>query len=78
MAFRALISAGEMAGIGIAAIIAASCTDNGGGGDDTGRDMSPDGMDTPSTSVKKRIRVAPGKAAKSAWQYWTQRDLRTS
>jgi hypothetical protein len=44
-AFSALISAGEMAGIGMAATLAASCTDNGSGGCDAGRDVSPDGTD---------------------------------
>jgi hypothetical protein len=73
-AFSALISAGETAGIGIAATLSASCTDNGS---DTGRDVSPDGTDMPSASVTNRVRVAAGKAAKSASQYWTHRDLKT-
>jgi hypothetical protein len=67
-----------MAGGGMAATLAARCTDNGGDGGDTGRDVSPDGTDMPSTSVTNRVCIAAGKAAKSASQYWTHFDLRTS
>jgi hypothetical protein len=38
-----------MAGGGMAATLAARCTDNGGDCGDTGRDVSPDGTDMPST-----------------------------
>jgi len=58
--------------------IAASCTENGGAGGDTGRDVSPDGTDMLSTSVTNRVCIAAGKAAKSASQYWTHRDLKAS
>jgi hypothetical protein len=55
--------------------IAASCTENGGDGGDTGRDV---GTDMPSTSVTNRGCIAAGKAAKSASKYWTHCDLKTS
>jgi hypothetical protein len=57
-------------------ITAASCTENGGGGE-TGRDVPPYGTDMPSTSVTNRVCIAAGKAAKSASQYWTHRNLVT-
>jgi hypothetical protein len=59
-------------------IIDASCTENGGDGGDTGHDVSPDGTDKLSTSVTNRVCIAAGKAAKSASQYWTHRDLKAS
>jgi hypothetical protein len=55
-------------------IIDASCTENGS----DGGDGSPEGTDKLSTSVTNRVRIAAGKAAKSAAQYWTHRDLRAS
>jgi len=59
-------------------IISASCTENSGDGGETGRDVPPDDTDMPSTSVTNRICIAAGKAAKSAAQYWTHRDLKDS
>jgi hypothetical protein len=40
--------------------------------------VSPDGTDMLSTSVTNRVSIATGKAAKSASQYWTHRDLKAS
>jgi hypothetical protein len=55
-------------------IIDASCTENGS----DGGDESPEGTDKLSTSVTNRVCVSAGKAAKSASQYWTHRDLKAS
>jgi hypothetical protein len=55
-------------------IIDASCTENGS----DGGDGSPEGTDKLSTSVTNRACIAAGKAAKSAPQYWTHRDLKAS
>jgi hypothetical protein len=55
-------------------IIDASCTENGS----DGGDGSPEGTDKLSTSVTNRVCVSAGKAAKSASQYWTHRDLKAS
>jgi hypothetical protein len=47
-------------------------------GGETGRDVPPYGTDMPSTSVRNRVCIAAGKAAKSASQYWTHRNLKPS
>jgi hypothetical protein len=66
------LTARDMARFGYLFIIDASCTENGS----DGGDGSPEGTD--STSVTNRACIAAGKAAKSAAQYWTHRDLKAS